>query len=72
MLLLKEIESLGKIAIASVLHSDVKRIWDIATVVDTIFVEKIPLEVKKKVRLQITNLLASGARENHLKPAIAL
>jgi hypothetical protein len=51
-------------AIASVLHSDAKQVWDSAAVVNAIFVEKIPVEVKKKVRLQITNLLATGAREN--------
>ncbi|NJO93844.1 MAG: hypothetical protein HC820_04895 [Hydrococcus sp. RM1_1_31] len=51
-------------AIVQVLHSDAKRVWDTATVADAIFVEAIPQEVKKKVRLQITNLLAQGAREN--------
>jgi hypothetical protein len=51
-------------AISSVLYSQDERVWDIAAVVDAIFVEEIPIEVKKKVRLQITNLLAQGAREN--------
>lgn len=51
-------------AISSVLHSQAERVWDIAAVVEAIFVEEIPQEVKKKVRLQITNLLATGAREN--------
>jgi hypothetical protein len=51
-------------AIAEVLHSQPDRVWDIPTVVDAIFVESIPDEVKKKVRLQINNLLATGAREN--------
>jgi hypothetical protein len=51
-------------AIASVIHSETERVWDIPSVVDAIFVESIPVEVKKKVRLQITNLLAEGVREN--------
>lgn len=51
-------------AISSVLHSQAGRVWDIPAVVETIFVEEIPQEVKKKVRHQITNLLAQGAREN--------
>lgn len=46
------------------LHSDAKRVWDIAAVTDAIFVEEIPQEVKKKVRFQITNLLAEGVRQN--------
>lgn len=51
-------------AIAEVIHSQAERVWDISAVVDAIFVEHIPVEVKKKVRLQITNLLATEAREN--------
>jgi hypothetical protein len=51
-------------AIAQVLESDLERVWEISAVVDAIFVESIPQEIKKKVRLQITNLLAQGAREN--------
>jgi glucan-binding YG repeat protein len=51
-------------AISEVLHSQPERVWDISAVVDAIFVSEIPHEVKKKVRLQITNLLAQGAREN--------
>jgi hypothetical protein len=51
-------------AISSVLHSQTERVWDIPSVVDAIFVESIPVEIKKKVRFQITNLLATGAREN--------
>jgi len=51
-------------AIAQVIHSNAKRVWNIASVTDAIFVEEIPVEVRKKVRLQITNLLAAGAREN--------
>jgi hypothetical protein len=51
-------------AIAEVIHSQPERIWDIRAVVDAIFVEQIPQDVKKKVRFQITNLLATGAREN--------
>ena len=51
-------------AISSVIHSQSERVWEISAVVDAIFVEKIPVEVKKKVRLQITNLLATGVREN--------
>jgi hypothetical protein len=47
-----------------VLHSQAERVWDISAVVDEIFIEEIPVEVKKKVRFQITNLLATGAREN--------
>jgi hypothetical protein len=51
-------------AISSVLESEVERIWDSSAVVEAIFIEEIPQEVKKKVRLQINNLLAIGAREN--------
>jgi len=51
-------------AISSVLRSQADRVWDIAAVTEAIFVEEIPQEVKKKVRLQITNLLAQGVREN--------
>jgi hypothetical protein len=51
-------------AISSVIHSQPERNWEIPAVVDAIFIEEIPVEVKKKVRLQITNLLAQGAREN--------
>jgi hypothetical protein len=51
-------------AISSVLHAQPDRVWDINAVAEAIFVEQIPVEVKKKVRLQITNLLAQGAREN--------
>jgi hypothetical protein len=51
-------------AIASVVQSEVERVWDISSVTEAIFVPHIPQAVKKKVRLQITNLLAQGAREN--------
>jgi hypothetical protein len=51
-------------AISEVIHSQPERVWEISAVVDALFREEIPLEVKKKVRLQITNLLAQGAREN--------
>lgn len=51
-------------AISSVIKSQPERVWDINAVAEAIFVDKIPHEVKKKVRLQITNLLAQGAREN--------
>jgi hypothetical protein len=51
-------------AISSVIHSQPERNWEIPAVVDAIFIEEISQEVKKKVRLQITNLLAQGAREN--------
>jgi hypothetical protein len=51
-------------AISEVIHSQPERVWDISAVVDAIFVSEIPHAVKKKVRLQITNLLAQGAREN--------
>lgn len=50
-------------AISEVLHSQAERVWDISAVVNAIFQEEIPHEVKKKVRLQITNLLAQGVRE---------
>jgi hypothetical protein len=51
-------------AISEVLQSQPELVWEISAVVDAIFVEDIPVAVKKKVRLQITNLLAQGAREN--------
>lgn len=51
-------------AISAVLESEVERVWDSSTVVEAIFLEEIPQEIQKKVRLQINNLLASGVKEN--------
>ncbi len=51
-------------AVSSVLQSQTELVWEIAAVIETLFVEEIPQEVKKKVRHQITNILAQGVTDN--------
>jgi hypothetical protein len=51
-------------AVSSVLQSQTELVWEIAAIIEALFVEKIPQEVKKKVRHQITNILAQGVTDN--------
>jgi hypothetical protein len=47
-----------------VLESQTERVWEITALIEALFVEEIPQEVKKKVRHQITNILIQGVRDN--------
>jgi len=51
-------------AVSSVLQSQTERVWEIAAIIEALFVKAIPQEVKKKVRHQITNILAQGVTDN--------
>lgn len=51
-------------AVSTLLHQQPQQVLEIATVVDAIFEEQMPLALRSKVRNQVTNILSEGARKN--------
>ena len=50
--------------VAGILQGQPKKVFEIAEVVDTIFVQTIPQAARKGARERVSNILAEGARKN--------
>ena len=51
--------------VSGVLKGQPKKVFEISSVVNTIFVEKIPQWARKGARERVSNILAEGARKQH-------
>jgi hypothetical protein len=51
-------------AVYAVLQRQTERVFEISALVNAIFVDEIPDQLRSKVRRQVSNILSSGARQN--------
>lgn len=51
-------------AVSTLLHQQAGQALEIGAIIDALFVEEMPSQVRAKVRHQVTNILTEGARKN--------
>lgn len=51
-------------AVASVLQHQAERVFEIPAIVNAVFTDNLPNELRSKVRRQVTNILSKGAQKN--------